>query len=86
MLDAAALREIDWFWLSLDGTMTKASLGRTGLNPTDRGKGGIKRSLLTDAHGIPLGIVIEGANRHDMKLARPMLESLEVERQSLLAV
>jgi putative transposase len=59
---------------------------KIGPNPTDRGKGGVKRSLLTDAHGMPLAIVIDGANRHDMKLARPMLESLEVSRPSLLAV
>jgi transposase len=34
---------------------------------------------------MPLAIVIDGANRHDMKLARPTLESLEVERPSLPA-
>lgn len=42
--------------------------------------------MLTDGYGIPLAIVIDGANRHDMKLAKPTLESLEVERPSLLAV
>jgi hypothetical protein len=35
---------------------------------------------------MPLAIVIEGANRHDMKLTKPTLESLKVERPSLLAV
>jgi hypothetical protein len=36
--------------------MTKAPLGGagTGANPTDRGKKGTKRSILTDAKGIPL--------------------------------
>jgi putative transposase len=29
---------------------------------------------------VPLGLVIEGANRHDMKLVRPTIESLVVER------
>lgn len=29
---------------------------------------------------MPLGLVIEGANRHDMKLVRPTMESLVVER------
>lgn len=88
LLSAAVLREIDWSWLSLDGAMTKAPLGveKTGPHPTDRGKGGVKRSLLKDAHGIPLAIVIDGANRHDMKLAKPTLESLEVERPALLVV
>ena len=51
-----ALDGIDLSWLALDGTMTKAPLGggKTGPNPTDRGKGGVKRSLLTEAHGIPV--------------------------------
>ena len=26
--------------------------------------------MLTEAHGIPVGLAIDGANRHDMKLAR----------------
>ena len=42
--------------------------GKTGPNPTDRGKGGVKRSLLTEAQGIPVGLAVDGANRHDMKL------------------
>src|SRR3954468_8209456 len=44
-----ALKGLDWEWLSMDGAMTKAPLGgeRTGRNPTDRGKQGAKRSLLT---------------------------------------
>jgi len=36
--------------------------------------------LLTDGGGIPLGLALEGANRHDMKMARPTLESLAVTR------
>jgi transposase len=76
------LRGIDWTWLSMDGAMTKAPLGgeQTGPNPTDRGKGGAKRSLLTEGHGVPVGLVIAGANRHDMKLVRPTLESIVVAR------
>ncbi len=48
---------IDWGWLSMDGAMTKAPLGgeKTGPNPTDRGKSGVKRSLLTEGHGVPIG-------------------------------
>ena len=53
---------------------------KTGPNPTDRGKGGVKRSLLTDGHGVPLGLVADGANRHDMKLVRVTIESMVVER------
>lgn len=73
---------IDWDWLSMDGAMTKAPLGgeTTGPNPTDRGKRGVKRSVLTEGHGVPLGLVIAGANRHDMKLVRAALEALVVDR------
>ena len=40
----------------------------------------MKRSLLTEGHGIPVGLVVEGANRHDMKLVRATLESLVLKR------
>lgn len=40
----------------------------------------MKRSLLTDGHGVPIGLTIEGAQRHDMKLVRSTIESLIVER------
>ena len=73
---------LDWNWLAMDGAMNKAPLGgkQTGANPTDRGKGGVKRSLLTEGHGVPIGLTIEGANRHDMKLVRSTIESLVVTR------
>ena len=53
---------------------------KTGPNPTDRAKSGVKRSLLTDGQGVPLGVVAEGANRNDFKMARETLESVAVER------
>jgi putative transposase len=40
----------------------------------------VKRSLLTEGHGVPIGLVIEGANRHDMKLVRPTIESIVIKR------
>lgn len=53
---------------------------KTGPNPTDRAKSGAKRSLLTEGHGVPIGLAIDGANRHDMKLVRATLESIVVKR------
>ena len=42
----------------------------TGPNPTDRGKLGTKRHVLTDQRGIPLSLVITTAsNKNDMKSA-----------------
>jgi putative transposase len=74
---------IDWDWLSMDGAMRhlpRWAGEKTGPNPTDRGKSGVKRSLRTFGHGIPIGLTIEGANRHDMKLVRPTIESIIVDR------
>ncbi len=51
-----------------------------GRNPTDRGKKGVKRSLLVEEGGGPLSIVIAGANRHDTKLLQATLEAIVVER------
>src|SRR5215212_3606622 len=66
----------------MDGAMTKAPLGgeSTGRNPTDRGKGGVKRSVLTEGRGILVGLCVDGANRHDMKLVDRTLASIAVER------
>ena len=53
---------------------------KTGPNPTDRAKTGTKRSLLTEGHGVPIGLAVEGANRNDFKMARATLESIPVAR------
>ena len=53
---------------------------KTGRNPTDRGKRGVKRSVLTDGSGIPLSVIIDGANRNDHKLMRQTLEAIPVHR------
>lgn len=53
---------------------------KSGPNPTDRAKRGVKRSLLTEGHGVPIGLAVEGANRHDMKMVRDTIESLVVPR------
>ncbi len=76
------LEGIEWEWQSVDGVMTKAPLGRgaTGPNPTDRAKKGVKRSLLTDGNGIPLAVVVDGANRNDDKLLAATLDGIVLAR------
>jgi putative transposase len=78
----AELGGVNWEWQSADGAMGKARLGgdRIGPNPTDRGKAGVKRSLLVEAAGGPLGVIIAGANMHDTKLLASTLEAVVVER------
>ena len=36
--------------------------------------------MLTEAHGIPVALAIDGANRHDMKLVKPTLDDLKLDR------
>ena len=55
---------------------------KTGKNPTDRGKLGVKRSVLTDGRGVPLGVAIAGANVHDQKLLADTLRSIPIARPS----
>ena len=53
---------------------------KTGPNPTDRAKDGVKRSLLCEGRGVPLGLAVDGANRNDFKLVEATLLSIPVER------
>lgn len=80
--DYDELEGIAWEWQSMDGVMTKAPFGgaATGANPTDRGKRGTKRSQLSDGRGMPLAVVIDGANRTDMKLAEATLDGIMIAR------
>jgi transposase len=65
--------------LAGDGCLTKAPGGgeAAGRSPVDRGKQGLKRSVVTDGAGIPLHVVSAGANRHDSPLLGPTLAGLE---------
>ncbi len=52
----------------------------TGSNPTDRSKSGTKRSILVDGNGVPLSVSVDGANRHDMKLTKPTLQNVVINK------
>jgi putative transposase len=60
----------------------KSPLGgeKTGKNQTDRGELGVKRSVLTDGCGVPIGLALAGANVHDQKLFRPTLNDIPIPR------
>jgi putative transposase len=82
LLEYDKIKGIDWEWQAIDGAMTKAPLGceNTGPNPTDRAKKGTKRHLLTEGNGIPLGLVVTGANRNDFKETQNVLDSIVIKR------
>jgi transposase len=65
--------------LAVAGCQTKAPGGGevAGRSPVDRGKRGLKRSVVTDGGGIPLHVVSAGANRHDAPLLGPTLAGLD---------
>jgi transposase len=56
--------------VSVDSCITKAPCGgqKAGRSPVDRGKQGLKRSMVVDANGIPIGAIAAPANRHDSPL------------------
>ena len=79
---------LDLSEVAIDGSLHKAPCGGegTGPNPTDRAKSGWKWSIATDANGIPIGWITNGANRNDCVLlpatlddvaARGLLEEVE---------
>jgi transposase len=49
---------------------------KTGPNPTDRGKNGSKRHLITDGQGTPLAIEHTAANVHDSEMAIPIVDAV----------
>ncbi len=65
--------------LAVDGCITKAPCGgeEAGRSPVDRGKGGVKRSTVVDARGMPPGSVVAPANRHDSPLLGATLDALK---------
>ncbi|MHC3433541.1 IS5 family transposase [Delftia lacustris] len=70
--------QIDWSRASIDGSSVPKPPGgqETGPNPTDRGKLGSKRHIVVDARGIPLVILVSGANRHDSKMFERCVDAI----------
>lgn len=66
--------------VAVDCCITKAPCGgeKAGRNPVDRGKQGLKRSVVVDANGIPLGAIAAPANRHDSPLLEGTLDTMNV--------
>jgi transposase len=63
--------------LAVDGCITKAPCGgqAAGPSPVDRRKQGLKRSVATDAHGVPLTAVPAPANCRDDGLLAATLDA-----------
>jgi putative transposase len=61
-------------WLSIDTSYSKAPFATfSGKNPTDRGRMGVKKSIVVDWNGAPLAAFADAANKHDVKFLEPTL-------------
>jgi transposase len=49
---------------------------KTGPNPVDRARPGSKHHVATDANGVPLSIILTGANRHDITQLLPLIDAI----------
>jgi transposase len=65
--------------VAVDGCTTKAPCGGecAGRSPVDRGKGGMKRSQLSDGAGVPMATVSAPANTRDDALLGQTLDALK---------
>ena len=50
---------------------------KTGKNPTDKGKAGSKRHLVSDRRGVPLCVMLTAANTHDSMLFEELVDGIE---------
>lgn len=50
----------------------------TGSSPTDRGRLGTKRHVLTDGRGIPLAVTLTGANVYDKWMEGATLDAISI--------
>ena len=69
---------VDLSAAAVDAQSVRAALGgaHTGPNPTDRGKAGCKRHVITDAAGVPLVVHTTAANVNDETAVPAMLDAL----------
>src|SRR5215218_6576487 len=50
---------------------------KTGANPTDKGKKGTKRHLVSDRRGVPLAVALSAANVHDSMVFEELIDAIE---------
>ena len=64
-------------WIATDTSSCKAPFACwAGKNPTDRGKLGIKKSIVVDFYGMPLAVCVGPANQHDSKFLEKTIDKL----------
>ncbi|MFD0733251.1 IS5 family transposase [Planotetraspora mira] len=69
---------LDWSKAVVDGSHIRALKGgpKTGPSPVDRAQTGSKHHLITEAHGIPLAVILAGGNRNDVTQLMPLIQAV----------
>ncbi|MDQ5819254.1 MAG: IS5 family transposase [Actinomycetota bacterium] len=69
---------IDWERASLDSASVPGKKGgqSSGPNPTDKGKAGSKRHVVSDRGGVPLAVVLSAAHVHDSKVLEEVVDNV----------
>ncbi|WP_243830307.1 IS5 family transposase [Caballeronia sp. SBC1] len=78
LAELRAVDQIDFSRVILDSSSVRA-IGagpKTGPNPVDRGRPGSKHHVATDANGVPLSIILTGANRNDITQLLPLIDAI----------
>ncbi|HJP76237.1 MAG TPA: IS5 family transposase [Pseudonocardiaceae bacterium] len=73
-----AAGELDFTRAVVDGSHVRAMKGgpKTGPSPVDRARTGSKHHLITEAHGIPLAVILTGGNRNDVTQLLPLIDAV----------
>lgn len=71
-----AADRIDWSRVVIVHLHSRSGIrSKTGPNPTDRARPGSKHHLVTEAQGIPLALILTGADRNDVAQLLPLIEA-----------
>jgi len=70
----------DYGWYHYKGTSWGKNVQAQIPSP-DRAKSGTKQIIvIVDGKGLPFGITVDAANRHDIKMTKTTLQSIVVDR------
>ncbi|WP_159025157.1 transposase [Streptomyces sp. MUSC 125] len=62
--------------IDVDASVWAKKGALAGSNPVDRGKGGSKLHVLSEAQRIPLAVAVSGANAHDSLTLKPLIRGI----------
>jgi transposase len=79
--ELGAAGRLDWSRVSVDSFSLRAVRGdHVGANPVDRGKPGSKLHLAVDGGGLPLSLLVTGANANDSLVFEALLDEIPLVR------